>query len=43
MYNTDKPKSTAPMINVLFTNPSTEKEILMRIVEITNPEFRKIL
>ncbi|MFT6995950.1 MAG: hypothetical protein ACJA1P_002696, partial [Maribacter sp.] len=33
------PKITAKTINTVLTRPSTEKDNLMRMVEITKPEF----
>ena len=37
------PNNTAPRIKALFTIPSVGNEILIKIVEITNPEFLIIL
>ncbi len=33
------PNTTDEIINAVLTSPVTEKEILIKIVEIRNPEF----
>ena len=38
----NNPYSTDETINALFKNPSTEKESLIKIVEMIKPEFLKI-
>jgi len=43
MYMISSPKTTAPTIKILFNIPSTENETLIRMVEITKPEFRIIV
>ena len=35
----NSPKSKELTINMIFVNPSAIKEILIRMVEIMNPEF----
>jgi len=40
IINTSKPKTTEPTIKRLLVRPVTEKDSLMRIVDITNPELR---
>ena len=42
IINTHKPNTTEPTINKLFVIPVTEKDSLIKIVEITNPEFLMI-
>jgi hypothetical protein len=37
------PKRTATTINIVLINPLTPKDIRIKMVEITNPEFLIIL
>jgi len=37
------PKSTATTIRIVFIKPVVEKDILIKTVEIINPEFRMTL
>ena len=37
------PKRTATRINMVLINPFTPKDILIKMVEIINPEFRMTL
>ena len=37
------PKRTATTINMVLINPFTPKDILIKMVEIINPEFLMIL
>jgi hypothetical protein len=43
MYKIKSPKTIADTINIVFSNPLTENDIRIRIVEMMKPEFRMTL